>query len=288
MAAFSALIFVKTRFICQTTLLPAWFLLLGHSSPEYVLKYKMKAGEIRYYTASMDAVLVQELGGVAYESRTRSVARVKFVGEGQSSIDRMRFIISNESLAITVSTIDTDSTFANPPGMTGKRVRKIITANGDQIASEELDPYEQLSAAPGFGSEQEFLTNLPGTAMRMGETVMVTDVDSTHRFGGIMVSTAQVAYTLVGIEMKQSLECVHLQIKGQISLRGQGERQGVQFSLDGEGSIVGTLYFAHKQGLLVSSENTTELGMRATVTDTKTTDTIPIFQTVQFSLLLSQ
>lgn len=268
--------------------MPAWFLLLGHSSPEYVLKYKMKAGKIHYYTASMDAVLVQEVGGVAYESHTRSRARVKFVGEGQSSMDRMMFIISNESLAITVSTVDTDSTFANPPGMTGKRVRKIITANGDQIASEELDPYELLSAVPGFGSEQEFLTNLPGTAMRMGETVTVTDVDSTHRFGGIMVSTAQVAYTLVGIEMKHGLECVHLQIKGQISLCGQGERQGVQFSLDGEGSVVGTLYFAHKQGLLVFSENKTELGMRATVTGTQATDTIPIFQTVQFSLSLSQ
>ena len=56
-----------------------------------------------------------------------------------------------ESMVIELLSSMIDSTFENPEGLIGKRVRKTITPNSDQIESVELDSIKLGMLAQGGG-----------------------------------------------------------------------------------------------------------------------------------------
>jgi hypothetical protein len=218
-------------------------------------------------------------------SQTKSISKFKILSEGANPSGNLVFIVSHESLKYNITGAMFDSTFLDPVGMVGKRVRKTIAPNGDQINSIEVDHFEPFAANPSFSSEQEFLTNLPNREIELHESVTFADIDTIHTFGGMTVNRLDAVYRLIGTEVKSGFDCLKLQIRGRISLGGNGRTQGMDFSLEGGGTVEGIIYFAPKEGVLVQSENHSRLELLAVVAGTENL-AIPISQVTHSTLML--
>ncbi len=259
----------------------------GHASDSYKLKYKMKKGTTLNYTMESKMESLQEVMGSEVESTLEISAKVNITSEGETKDGNLTYLMVYESMLIELSTSMMDSTLDNPEGLIGKRVRKTIAPNGDQIESVELDSIDlgMLGRGGGMGSAREFLANLPEAELKTGQAVSQTDVDSLNTMGGITVSKSEVVYTLAGKEAKSGYDCLKIDVKGTVNIEGDGLMQGMKFFIEGDGDIQSTLYFAPKEGLLVAAENQMDMEMTAAVTG-QMSMTIPITQSQTSSMTL--
>jgi len=259
----------------------------GYASDSNKLRYKMKKGTTLNYTMESTMESLQEVMGSEIESTIQSKAKIKITSEGQNKDGNLIFIMVYESMVIELLSSMMDSTFEDPEGLLGKRVRKTITPSGDQIESVELDSIKlgMLVQGGGLSSSREFLPNLPEGELKMGQTVSQTDVDSLNTFGGTTVSKSEVEFTLIGNETKLGYDCLKIAVKGTVNLEGDGSMQGMKFFIEGDGDFQSTLYFAPKEGLLVAAEKQTDIEMTAAVTG-QMSMTIPITQSVKSIITL--
>ncbi|MCH8874555.1 hypothetical protein IH824_17625 [candidate division KSB1 bacterium] len=231
---------------------------------------------------------LQEIMGSEVESTTQSKAKIKITSEGENKDGNLTYLMVYESMVIELLSSMMDSTFKDPEGLIGKRVRKTITPNGDQIESVELDSIKLglLAHAGGsLASGREFFPNLPDGELKMGEKVSVTDVDSLDTLGGTRVSKAEMEFTLMGKETKFGYDCLKIDVKGTVTLEGDGTMQGMKFFIEGDGDFQRTLYFAPKEGLLVAADNQADIEMTAAITG-QVSMTIPITQSMKSNITL--
>ncbi len=259
----------------------------SYGSDSYKLRYKMTKGTVLYYKMDSKMESLQEMMGSEVEANSKSNANVKIISEGENKDGNLTFLMVYESMLFEMITSMMDSTFKDPAGLIGKRVRKTITPYGDQIKSVELDSIKLglLSRGGGLASGREFLPNLPGSELKMGEKVSVTDVDSLDTLGGTTVSKAEMEFTLTGKETKFGYDCLKIDVKGTVTLEGDGTMQGMKFFIEGDGDFQRTLYFAPKEGLLVAADNQTDIEMTVAVTG-QMQMTIPITQSQTSNMTL--
>jgi len=259
----------------------------GHASDSYKLKYKMKKGTTLNYTMDSKMESLLEVMGSENESTTKSKAKIKITLEGENKDGNLTYLMVYESMLIELISSMMDSTFKNPEGLIGKRVRKTITPNGDQIESVELDSIKlgMLAQSGGLSSAREFFPNLPEHELKMGEKISMTDVDSLNSFGGTVVSKSDMEFTLLGKEKKLGYDCLKIDVKGTVNVEGDGSMQGMKFFMEGDGDFQRTIYFAPKEGLLVAAENQTDMEMTAAFTG-QMSMTIPITQSVKSTITL--
>lgn len=259
----------------------------SYGSDSYKLKYKMAKGTVLYYRLDSQMESLQEMMGSEVEANSKSNANVKITSEGENKDGNLTFLIVYESMLFEMMSSMMDSTFKDPEGLIGKRVRKTITPYGDQIKSVELDSIKLglLAHAGGLASAREFLPNLPDSELKMGEKVSMTDVDSLDMLGGTTVTKAEMEFTLTGKETKLGYDCLKIDVKGTINLEGDGIMQGMKIFIEGDGDFQRTLYFAPKEGLLVAAHNQTDIEMTLALTG-QMQMTIPITQSQTSNMTL--
>lgn len=259
----------------------------SYGSDSYKLKYKMAKGTVLYYRLDSQMESLQEMMGSEVEANSKSNANVKITSEGENKDGNLTFLIVYESMLFEMMSSMMDSTFKDPEGLIGKRVRKTITPYGDQIKSVELDSIKLglLAHAGGLASAREFLPNLPDSELKMGEKVSMTDVDSLDTLGGTTVTKAEMEFTLTGKETKLGYDCLKIDVKGTINLEGDGMMQGMKIFIEGDGDFQRTLYFAPKEGLLVAAHNQTDIEMTLALTG-QMQMTIPITQSQTSNMTL--
>ncbi len=258
-----------------------------YGSDSYKLKYKMAKGTVLYYRLDSQMESLQEMMGSEVEANSKSNANVKITSEGENKDGNLTFLMVYESMLFEMISSMMDSTFKDPEGLIGKRVRKTITPYGDQIKSVELDSIKLglLAHSGGLASAREFLPNLPDSELKMGEKVSMTDVDSLDTLGGTTVTKAEMEFTLTGKETKFGYDCLKIDVKGTINLEGDGIMQGMKIFIEGDGDFQRTLYFAPKEGLLVAAHNQTDIEMTLAVTG-QMQMTIPITQSQTSNMTL--
>ncbi len=260
----------------------------GHASDSYKLKYKMAKGTVLHYNMDSKMESLQEMMGSEMESNSKINAKIKITSEGENKDGNLTYLIVYESMLFEMVSSMMDSTFKDPEGLIGKRVRKTITPSGDQIESVELDSIKLgllAHAGGGLVSGREFFPNLPEGELKMGEKVSVTDVDSLDSLGGTTVSIAEMEFTLTGKETKFGYDCLKIDVKGTVTLEGDGTMQGMKFFIEGDGDFQRTLYFAPKEGLLVAADSQTDMEMTAAITG-QMSMTIPITQSMKSNITL--
>jgi len=259
----------------------------GHASDSYKLTYKMKKGTTLNYTMDSKMESLLEVMGSENESTAQSKAKIKITLEGENKDGNLTYVMVYESMVIEWLSSVMDSTFKDPAGLIGRRVRKTITPNGDQIEFVELDSIKlgMLAQGGGFSSEREFFPNLPENELKMGEKVSMTDVDSLNSFGGTVVSKSDMEFTLLGKEKKLGYDCLKIDVKGTVNVEGDGFMQGMKIFIEGDGDFQRMIYFAPKEGLLVAAENQTDMEMTAAFTG-QMSMTIPITQSVKSNITL--
>lgn len=255
----------------------------------YYVKYKMKKGTELNYTVTSKMEMIQEVMGSEQEMESTLTAKVYLSSEGADSNGNFTYIMVYESFVTEVYNAMMDSTITDPKGIVGKRIKKVVMPNGDQIESIELDTLDLgvLGRGGGFSSEQEFLPNLPSQALKMGETVSMNDIDSTHSNGGTIIRNGDFEFTLIGKESMLGYDCLKIEMKGTVALEGDGKFGAMQFFIEGDGEVASTIFFAAKEGILVSQESLIDLEMTIAVTGQQNM-TIPMTQSIKSTLTLEK
>ena len=70
-----------------------------------------------------------------------------------------------------------------------------------------------------------------------------------------------IQYKIDGTESVQGFDCYKIAYEGTTSQYGTGSRQGIDLVIDGTLKTKGSAYFAHKEGILLSNEFTTDNDM---------------------------
>ncbi len=264
-------------------------LLAGHSfaGDKTVFRYAFPNNAPLRYQAHSQIETSQEIMGSAMQTQAILDAVTRLTPVGVKKDGALTFILNNESFQAKITSPQVDSTLKNPDGLVGKRVQKTIAANGDQIASRELDTFTVPQLLPGYATDQEFLVNLPEAALAVGESAEVADVDTTHSFGGENISHTTITYTLVGAERLDGRHCLRLEVKGQLALEGSGAFRGTPYFLEGDGSVEGNIWFAPDEGLLVRTQNSVALEMTIAFSGQQSF-TIPTTQRIEMTLELAK
>ncbi len=261
------------------------FTLALFANDVYRLKYKMKEGTKLTYERTLSSEALQEMMGSEQTSESEANARVSLTSNGTDEDGNLVFTMAYDALELKIFSVQFDSTFKDPEGMVGKRIKKTIQPNGDQVQSVEVDSFKSIRFASTFTSDQELLPNLPTAKLKMNEPVTFEDVDSTRSFGGQIISKTSSEYTLVGKESRSGYDCLKIAYVGILTLEGEGSRMGMNFFMEGDGDLEGTLYFAPDEGLLVDSEGVADMEMTVAITGQQNM-TIPITQTLKTRLKL--
>ncbi len=254
----------------------------------YKLRYHLDEGTVLKYrgTNKMD----QTIEAMGSETTTESEATtlVQISGQKPEKPGQLSYIMEIQSLKVKVFNPMMDTTLVDPPELLNRRVRKVITETGDQIASIQLDTVKlgNPMMAQFFNANTEFLPNVPGEEIAVGGSVTISDADTIEAMGGKNTIQAEVTYTAVGKETVAGYDCLKLSYTGTVAITGEGSFQGMmKFFLEGDGQMDGTLYFAPKEGLMVSNETELEFDMTAAFTGQQNM-TVPISQVTTSTLKL--
>ena len=103
---------------------------------------------------------------------------------------------------------------------------------------------------------RRLLIELPEQPVGTDESWKRTRPDTTNVQGIKLITKPDIKYTIVGNEKINGFDCVKISVDGTSSQYGTGTAQGMEIVVDGTVKTKGTMFFAPKQGVLVSVEST--------------------------------
>ena len=99
---------------------------------------------------------------------------------------------------------------------------------------------------------KRLFVELPEKEMAVGGTWEQTRPDTSSMRGMKIVTKPKVTFKVLSKEQFGGYDCLKISLDGTASIYGTGSQQGMEMVVDGKTKMKGTLYFAPKEGLLVS------------------------------------
>lgn len=256
------------RSTCLSTMLFCALVLTGSrgiSADGYSLKYQFKKGDKLRYSANVD----QQMSQAGMDISTVISSELTVTGEGETDDGNLSLVVTYDSVTVDINSPMGNNQLNNPPSLVGKRVRKVIDSSGDQISTENLDTFGSLGGQD-FPTANEFLINLPKDEIFLNQSALVIDED-TFDSGGLKISPkSEIEYTVLGEETVMGYNCVKVGIKGGVGLSGEGQNNGMDMKLEGDGQLEGSFHFAPKEGVLVRMESTVNIEAQVNLTGPQT------------------
>lgn len=276
-------------FVSMVAFIVAVCVLLATAADKQAVRYQMPKGQSLKYVMSADSEILQEVMGSEQEVTSNSKASFTLTSDGENDAGNLVFTIVYDSFVAEINHVMMDSTVENPEGIINKRVKKVITPSGDQLESVEIDTIKLgVFSQGGFSSNREFLPDFPADPLEMGTPVTSSDVDSMESMGGMLQVQSDVDFTWTGNETVLGYDCMKIELDGNVRLEGTGTMRGMMdFFLEGDGDVKGTILFAPAEGILVSYDNVSDFEMTIAVTGQQNM-TIPVTQSTKSSLKLEK
>jgi hypothetical protein len=247
------------------------------ATPEgYGLHYRLNKQRAYRYAVTDSVHVLQEIMGM--QQRVNTVARgtVTVQAEDTDNAGNLTFLMWYDTMELSIVSMIMDTTLINPIGVVGKKLRKTIKPNGDQIKSIEIDPFD-VRLGQQMPTDKEFFSNLPHGKLSPGDAETVSDSDTLSVLGGKIVSHSELQYTLAGLEDNSGYLCARIEVSGSVALVGQTMMSGLEVAITGDGEVSATILFAVEEGLLLSSLQTNKIDMTAAISGAQNM-TIPITQ----------
>ncbi len=248
------------------------------------LKYQMPVGKTYLYKTVQASTITQEMMGkeMKFNNDIKSVTRVKI-----NSVDEtgnLSLVVSSDS-AIVHNNIQGRDTTLNLDELIGKRSKLVISQYGEVINKSVIDTLsekEQMMSNAVNQLTTNMYFKLPGRVIKKGENWTFSRSDSVKSMGGEMVVTSNYTYTLGDKEKRNGIDCYQIPYTAVITSSGQANMSGMQFYIDGNGKMKGTIYLSVTDCAMVGIEGNNENKMTlATTGDQKMV--IPITQSSTMS-----
>ncbi len=145
----------------------------------------------------------------------------------------------------------------------GKKVKFILLPNGKVEGFEGFDSLPEISTGTGDElNEETYVLGvkttfplLPDKPIKIGDTWSDNQIMDVPSGGSILNLEINFTYTLIEEVEKDGFDCLKIEMTGVSRLSGDFEQGGMPLSIERETTSTGTLYFAHKEGMLISSES---------------------------------
>jgi len=145
----------------------------------------------------------------------------------------------------------------------GQKVKFVLLPNGKVEGFEGFDSLPEISTGTGDElTEETYVLGvkttfplLPDKPIKIGDTWSDNQIMDVPSGGSILNLEFNFTYTLIEETEKDGFDCLKIEMKGVSRLSGDFEQGGMPLSIERETTSTGTLYFAHKEGMLISSES---------------------------------
>ncbi len=145
----------------------------------------------------------------------------------------------------------------------GKKVTFVLLPNGKVEGFEGFDGLPEIVSSTGDElNEETYLLGikttfprLPDGPVKIGDTWSDNQVMDIPQGNNILKAENNFNYKLVEETEKDGFDCLKIEITGTSRLSGDFEQDGMLLYIEREGTSTGTLYFAYKEGMLISLES---------------------------------
>jgi len=227
---------------------------------KHLLSFRPTVGDVFVYEKIMDGVNTMERMGQFFETTNTST----FVFQLETE--------TIDSLVSFIMTVDTIGySFEGPQGtqamdfgdIKGKRSRVTITPQGE---GREVVPIDSLPTPKMGGQSMEGdakgwlsvpLFKVPEKPIKIGDSWTEakldtnTHTDTTRQSTRTSIKDSKSKYTVLGIETKMGLSCLHIQVETEYSSQSQGKMRDTEVSSEGDGETKSHVWFAYREGILV-------------------------------------
>ncbi|RMD95063.1 MAG: hypothetical protein D6813_01065 [Calditrichaeota bacterium] len=258
---------------------------LVYAGEKYQLKYNFSKDKTFKYKTILDSEITQEMMGQEMQILVNGNTVVNMTSEGTDKNGNLILTLQFDSMNVNIKNPMFDSTLTNPAGVIGKKIRQYLTPFGKIIKTENVDSLKMPQFTQQFTRGQGFLARLPNQPIEIGVPFKQTSKDTMNVMNGNIVAESEIEYTAQGTEKKLGYNCLKITFKGTINMEGNSKFQGMNFFIEGDGDIEGTIFFAPQEGLLISHDTINDLEMTAAMTGQQNL-TIPISQSIKTSTQL--
>ncbi len=217
---------------------------------QYKLEYKASGSVPLHYKAHTTLRTTEKMMGQVAKVSVATDQTISMTGE--KSHGELVFDITIDSSSSIALLPNGDSSRTTSPAV-GQTKRTVVRPNGEEISSVWLD--SAFAATQGGQTKDlgSFFFRLPDKEVKDGATWSQSKTDTVTTGGGegtITVTTSS-DYKLVDKEIVDGITCVKIQFGGKVILKGSTVYQGIEFAINGNGTISGTAMFDYGSGRVV-------------------------------------
>ncbi len=252
------------------------------------LKYQMPQGKTYLYKTVLASSVTQEMMGkeMKFNNNIRSITRVMIDSKDESG--NLSLVISSDSIIVHNQMQGKDTTLSLEE-LIGKRSRVDISQYGDVLRKSSIDTLSEQAQMMGSAITQltsNLYSKLPGKEIKMGGNWTYSKTDTMKSMGGEIVVTSDYTFTLSDKKDKNGIECYQIPFSAAISSNGQANMSGMQFFIEGNGKMAGTIFMSVSDGAVVGIAGNNENEMTlATTGDQKMVIPITQSSTMQTELI---
>lgn len=145
----------------------------------------------------------------------------------------------------------------------GKKVKFVLLPNGKVEGFEGFDTLPVITSSSGDELNEETyilavkttFPLLPDKPVKFGDSWTDNQVMDIPQSGSILNLENDYTYTLIEEVKKDGFDCLKIEMTGTSHLVGDFEQEGMALSIERDTISTGTIYFAYKEGMLISMES---------------------------------
>ncbi|MGD1008124.1 MAG: DUF6263 family protein [Ignavibacteriaceae bacterium] len=250
------------------------------------LQYKFSKGSTYLYNSDIASQLTQEVMGKEMKFGNDIHGVIRFLVDDVEDNGDIQFTASMDSATLKSNMMGKDTSISLS-SLIGKRVKAVLSSFGEVKSCTMIDSVEENSNRMMSVPQEikRFFTKFAGKDLKIGESWNSSEIDTIKNYGGTIISNVDMTCTLSGKENKLGHECFIIPFSGKLKISGKGNMQGMDFTMEGDGTSSGTIYFDGKTGLLVYSEGSMENDMTMATTGGQSM-VIPITQNIKYTQTL--
>ena len=250
-----------------------------HAQEAYSLKYKYEKGKSYQYNYDMTSKLTQEVMGkeIKVDSDIHNI--LTFNVEDVTGGD-INFVTTIDSAVLHNTAMGKENTM-DLTDLIGKRCSVVMSDLGVVKNSSMIDTLDEKYAhmAPISEELKQFFTRLSSKDVKTGGSWNYQDVDTIKNLGDGVTRNLDVTATLAGKETMLGISCLKIPFTGKFKISGKANLQGMDFTVEGDGTISGTMYLGSKSKVMVERDLTMSIEMTL-ATSGQQSMVIPITQEI--------
>jgi hypothetical protein len=253
---------------------------------QYRLEYKASGSTPLHYKAHTTLETLETMMG--QEQKVNIVSDQFLTVSSVDSDNELIFstIIDSGENTVIMPTGDTNRTVS---AAVGKVKETRIKPNGEELSTRWVDTAFANSQAAQVREFGSFFFKLPSADIDTGATWSQDKIDTVGTPGaqGRVVVNTNTDYKLVGKEDVDGVSCAKIQFIGKVGLKGSASVQGMDFGIDGTGTINGVALFDYSAGkvMKISGSSSQDIVM---ATAGENAMTIPMTQKTNYDLFFAK